>query len=308
MKKNSTLIVILWLSVSAFAQGTLDSIKIYKEFIDSLYIEEIEQTHNVKLPDKVLHAEPLFIDLIRDLGARKGEKEWNIGMGFTDKQQYDKYTALVEYEFAPVNRLGLELEIPVNIYLPQTNYHKDSVPSNRIESFKMAVQYSFLVSELLKTTLAAGYINELELTDLKDMGKKPFFNGNLFNPFIIAAKRWGARFHSLIYTGPRFLLEFENKSLHFNYELHTSVHYMIPGTRNFIGLEVNKYFHPGSFDMVLRPQMRIGLADNFLVGVVTGIPIDRSQERLSVFMRLIYEPGHRHLPRKLKKMPVKHSY
>jgi hypothetical protein len=27
-------------------------------------------------PDKVLHAELLYIDLIRDLGARKGEKEW----------------------------------------------------------------------------------------------------------------------------------------------------------------------------------------------------------------------------------------
>lgn len=308
MKKITTVLAILWLNAAICAQGTLDSIKIYKEFIDSLYIEEIEQPRNIKLPDKVLHAEPLFIDLIRDLGARKGEKEWNIGMGFTDMQQYDRYTALVEYEFAPVNRLGLEIEIPVTIYLPRTDYHKDSVPSSRIESLKMAAQYSFLVSEHLKTTLAAGYINELELTDLRDMGKKPFFKGNLFNPFFIAAKRWGARFHTLMYTGPRFLLEFENKDIHFNYELHTSLHYMLPGTRNFIGLEVNKYFHPGSFDMVLRPQMRIGLADNFLAGVVTGIPIDRSQERLSVFMRLIYEPGHRHLPRKLKKMPVKHSF
>ncbi|GCC52860.1 hypothetical protein SanaruYs_30990 [Chryseotalea sanaruensis] len=34
---------------------------------------------------KIDHAEPLYIDLIRDLGARKGEREWNVGLGMTDK-------------------------------------------------------------------------------------------------------------------------------------------------------------------------------------------------------------------------------
>ena len=42
-------------------------------------------------PDKVLHAEPLYIDLIRDLGARKGEKEWNFGYGLTDFNDFDEY-------------------------------------------------------------------------------------------------------------------------------------------------------------------------------------------------------------------------
>jgi hypothetical protein len=31
------------------------------------------------LKPKILHAEPLYIDLIRGLGARKGEREWNVG-------------------------------------------------------------------------------------------------------------------------------------------------------------------------------------------------------------------------------------
>lgn len=65
---------------------------------DSLYISEVQDK---KQPDKVLHAEPLYIDLIRDLGARKGEKEWNVGLGITDNNSYDEYTALVEYEWAP---------------------------------------------------------------------------------------------------------------------------------------------------------------------------------------------------------------
>lgn len=53
--------------------------------LDSLFIEKFEKRRNGPL--KLLHAEPLFIDLIRDLGARKGEKEWNFGLGLTDNLQ-----------------------------------------------------------------------------------------------------------------------------------------------------------------------------------------------------------------------------
>ena len=75
---------------------------------DSLIIQHYED--NLE-PDKVLHAEPLYIDLIRDLGARKGEKEWNVGLGLTDKLNFDSYEALIEYEWAPINRLGFEIEL-----------------------------------------------------------------------------------------------------------------------------------------------------------------------------------------------------
>jgi hypothetical protein len=67
---------------------------------------------------------------------------------------------------------------------------------------------------------------------------------------------------------------------------------MISGTRNFIGIEFNKTVQHGEFAMTLRPQMRVGITDNVLIGIVTGIPVSREQERLSTFLRLIYEPGH----------------
>lgn len=67
---------------------------------------------------------------------------------------------------------------------------------------------------------------------------------------------------------------------------------MITGTRNFIGIELNKNFQEGDFDMTIRPQMRVGLADNIMVGIVAGIPVSRENERLSAFLRLIYEPKH----------------
>ena len=82
----------------------------------SLYIIEIEELKEI---DKVLHAEPLFIDLIRDLGARKGEKEWNVGFGLNPRKEYDQYESLVEYEWAPIDRVGLEIELPFSFYFPQ---------------------------------------------------------------------------------------------------------------------------------------------------------------------------------------------
>lgn len=85
--------------------------------LDSLYLAEVEEKRETV---KVLHAEPLYIDLIRDLGARKGEKEWNLGLGLTDNNQYDEYTALVEYEWAVIDRLGLEVELPFSFYYPVT--------------------------------------------------------------------------------------------------------------------------------------------------------------------------------------------
>lgn len=74
--------------------------------------------------------------------------------------------------------------------------------------------------------------------------------------------------------------------------MNTNFHYMIPGTRNFIGLEINKEIYQKDFDMVLRPQMRLAISEKTLVGIVTGIPVQRENNRFSTFIRLIYEPGH----------------
>ena len=255
---------------------------------DSLYIQEVE---NPKLRPKVLHAEPLYIDLIRDLGARKGEKEWNVGFGLTDANSYDKYTALVEYEWAPIDRLGLEIELPFSFYYPLAN--DVQAPNSKLNGLKLAAQYSFLVSEKHKTSLAIGYIHEFEMTEFKNYDNDRFFKGNLYNPFFVAAKRWGDNFHTLLYTGPVFEHNFQENSWHTNYQINSNFHYMIPGTRNFIGIEFNKEInHNNDFDMTIRPQMRVGIADNLMIGIVTGIPVNRENERFSSFLRLIYEPSH----------------
>ncbi|MAY82700.1 MAG: phosphoribosylformylglycinamidine synthase [Flavobacteriales bacterium] len=255
---------------------------------DSLYINQVE---NKDEPDKVLHAEPLYIDLIRDLGARKGEREWNVGLGLTDKLKFDSYEALIEYEWAPIDRLGIEVELPFTFYSAVNGTEASAVPSNQLNSIKVAAQWSFFVNEAMATSMALGYINEIELSDFNQFGR-PLIKGNVYNPFLVVAKRWSNNFHSLIYTGPKIEQQFNSNKFNTTYEANTSFHYMISGTRNFIGVEFNKSFAQSDFDMTIRPQMRLGIADNLLVGIVAGIPVNRENQRLSSFVRLIWEPGH----------------
>lgn len=265
-----------------------DSTQLVNRQLDSLYIHEVEDQ---RTPNKVLHAEPLFIDLIRDLGARKGEREWNVGLGLTDNFRYDTYTALVEYEWAPVNRLGLEVELPFSFYT--RNEPNGEKPANQLESLKTAVQWSFYVSERRQTTLAVGYINELHLRAFGRANRGPAVRGNTSNPFFIAAKRWGNRFHTLVYAGPLLERSVEQSKRETHWQINTNLHYMIPGSRNFIGVELNKELAHHRFQLVARPQLRVSVTDKLLVGIVTGIPIDKQSQRLSTFMRLICEPGHR---------------
>jgi hypothetical protein len=280
---------------SVFAQKP-DSIN---QQLDSLYIEKFENRPDGPL--KLLHAEPLYIDLIRDLGARKGEKEWNFGFGLTDNLTYDEYEALVEYEWAPVNRLGFEIELPFHFYYTQNGNDSVKNPGSRLSSLKLASQYTFLVNEQAKTSLAIGYIHEFLMPAFRNYKAGNMLAGHLMEPFLVAAKRWGSNFHTLVYTGPIFEKSTNAGEWNTSFQGNASFHYMIPGTRNFIGVETNSLWRQKDFDMVIRPQMRVGLADNLLVGVVAGIPFRRENQRLSSFVRIIYEPAEHN-----RKMDIRH--
>ncbi|MFN3952690.1 MAG: HAEPLYID family protein [Thermaurantimonas sp.] len=255
---------------------------------DSTYIAVYESFQG---KPKVLHAEPLFIDLIRDLGARKGEAEWNIGMGLFNKKKYDEYLLFVEYEWAIIDRLGLEVEVPVNFFTPHNGNSQGERPQNQIESLKLAAQWTFYVNTETSTSIALGYLNETFFLPPSEV-KRQFFSENMYNPFIVAAKRWGNNWHSLIYAGPQIFQSFSDASINSRVEWNSNIHYMLPGTRNFIGLEVNKYAYRDEFFAIFRPQMRLQIKDNFLIGIVTGIPISYSNQNLSTFFRIIWEPSH----------------
>ena len=95
----------------------------------SLYIQEVADQVE---PVKILHAEHLYIDLIRDLWARKGEKEWNIAFGITDKLRFDSHEALIEYDWAPINRVGFEGELPFTFYSGIPEAYQDAIPSHQL--------------------------------------------------------------------------------------------------------------------------------------------------------------------------------
>lgn len=291
----SVLLIAYAYSVSA---QVADTSSWQNEALDSIYIGEVE---NVTGSPKVLHAEPLFIDLIRDLGARKGEKEWNVGLGMTDRNKYDSYTTLIEYEWAPINHLGLEVELPFSIYHNRSgDAYIDSIPSSKLNGLKLAAQYTFFVSLKYSTSLAIGYLHEFTMVPFSKYGEKAIYNGNIFSPFLVAAKRWGENFHTLIYTGP--VIENQTGYSGSNqvvYNLNANFHYMITGTRNFVGVELNNWFQSNDYDLTIRPQMRVSVAPNLLVGIVAGIPINRESERLSTFIRIIYEPGHKNLHKRV---------
>ncbi len=289
---RACLIIIISICTTKIKAQTRDTSALNKRRSDSSYIHETEK---IRQPVKVMHAEPLYIDLIRDLGARKGEKEWNVGLGLTDNNDFDSYTALVEYEFAPINRLGLEVELPFTFYYRTNgNVAKDSIPRNRLNSLKLAGQYTFFVSEQAKTSLAIGYIHEFELKPFGSNARERSWKGNIFNPFVVAAKRWGNNLHTLVYAGPAISHHFDHPSYQTSWQVNTNFHYMITGTRNFIGIEYNKEWVKGDFDMTIRPQLRVGISDNLMIGIVAGIPVKRENQRSSTFLRLIYEPKNKH--------------
>lgn len=141
--------------------------------------------------------------------------------------------------------------------------------------------------------MAFGYIHEFEMTAFKSYGSEKLFRGQLYNPFFVAAKRFLNNYYALIYTGPVFIQHFGSSKVETDWQINNSFHYMISGTRNFIGVEFNHVLNRHDYDLIIRPQMRLGISENLLIGIVTGIPISRENERFSTFLRLIYEPGYK---------------
>ena len=254
------------------------------------FSQEIPEDKEDNLPLKLEHAEPLYIDLIRDLGARKGEKEWNIGAGISDNLDFDSYEFLVEYEWAVADRLGLEIEVPLTFF--SKNNVISSKPEDRIESLKLAGQYTFLVSEKWQTSMAIGNIAEIEFVDIKDLALNNLTQGLVINPFLVVAKRLTPSWHALLYTGPRFFSGWNGHDNSFAYEINSNLHFMVPGSSNFIGLEVNQLIQDGKLNTILRPQMRVEVMETLKIGIVPGISLNRDNERFSSFIRLIYEPNH----------------
>lgn len=236
----------------------------------------VNAQENRSLPDKVHHAEPLYNDLVRDLGARKGEKEFNLGADIKKMGKADEYGYLMEYEFAPIDRLGLEVETD---FMYSKSKIENVKSSNELERLRLSSQYSFYVSKKQATTLAVGYTQIFNFVA----------GGTAFNPFFVAAKSWHTNWHTLIYTGPEIGYQYKSKKTWMNWQINTSFHYTLPQTDHFIGLEVNQEVNSGGLETTLRPQVKLGLNDKLAIGMAAGFPIGGKDNSISSFFRLIYQ-------------------
>jgi hypothetical protein len=252
------------------------------------YAQPGSNPHDLKLR----HAEPLYADLVRDLGARKGEKEWNAGVMVAQNGQHISRTGFIEYECAPVRRLGIEAEVPVTFYSPASpGSDPATMPRNRVEGLKLASQYTFCVSAKYQLSMAAGYMHEWMLHSFYSIrNRNIFLKGNRISPFVAAARSWGSHMHSMISTGPVWICTQETHTVSFGYQTNMSVHYMPAAGRNFIGIELNHEYYARASGLTIRPQVKLAISDRLSVGIVTGIPAD-TQNGLSFLTRIIYEPA-----------------
>lgn len=231
------------------------------------------------------------MDLVRDLGARKGEKEWNVGLSLEDKKTYHSLGGLVEYEFAPANRLGVEVEVPFSAHFKTDRRQQVDLPQAGIDGIKVATQYTFLVLPKYGLSMAVGYANDLELHLQKQAGKWRLQPENVSQPFFVLAKAWRAgRFHTLLYAAPTVGADLRTGHLQKELLLNANFHYRFPRSRNVVGVEVNQTYGFPQTGVVVRPQVKVNLGRKVALGVVTGIPVCGQGEGLSMFCRLIYEP------------------
>jgi len=254
----------------------------FVSFVGSAQTEE-----EAELPEKVHHIEPLYIDLVRDLGARKGEKELNIGGEFVNTSSYSIYKMLAEYEFAPIDRLGLEIETDFSFYDGYSS--GESVPGNKMDGLRLSAQYSFYVSPKHKTTMAIGYAQIFELTDFNKYSNSTLVQELVYSPFFIAAKRWGDNFHTLVLFGREFKHKLKTDYTDVDWQFNTSFHYELPNSSHFLGIEFNKALVDSKFEMTMRPQAKLQVNEAWALGIVTGFPLTKSEEKFSSFFRVIYE-------------------
>jgi len=253
------------------------------------------------------HYMPLYLDIPAEMNVEKGFKEANIGFGYADFKHFKGQRVLVEYDFAPIDKLGFEIEVPfifvqdknsiapVETVETVENGHAGE-EGGRAESgnaIRIGFHYALYSSTKSKTSIGVGYFNELEFTPFKDFGD-PLFEANIYNPFIAIAKIFGERFHTMIYTGTATKQHFENNTTETSIRFNTILSYRFgKGNKDsFFALESNQTWANGqNGQMILRPQAQIQLNEQWKIGLVAGIPIATQNDlNSSGFMRIIYSP------------------
>lgn len=229
---------------------------------------------------------PLYLDLPGEMNVSKGYKELNVLTAYQNFSEFNYYRFSTEFAFSPMNNLGLEIEVPFNLYSLK---NESEEPENKIEAVRVGGMYSFSNMKRKKTVLAIGFVNDVEFSSFKEFGK-PLFEGNALNPFLAIAKIWGDKFSTVFYTGPNFHTSFDEHNTQTEWKLNTTLGYKISKKNNFINVEINQSVYKSDWQTTIRPQARIFIADQWSVGAGISFPVDIEAAHSGGFMRLIFSP------------------
>lgn len=263
-------------------------------FRDSLAQDNKEKT----APE---HYMPMYLDMPAELNVRKGYKEINIGYGMANFRDFSGIRSILEYDFAPINNLGFEIEIPFifinNKYAQPTNGSLQDIivpeEGGNVQSamaLRLGFNYTIHSFQKAKASISIGYFNEFESSPFVHFGK-PIIEGNVYNPFFSVAKIWGKKFHTMIYAGTATRQEFGNSKTRTVIRFNPTISYRLRKD-NFIALEVNHtWAKEEAGQMVLRPQVLVQIAPKWKCGFVGGVPVETNNHlKISGILRLIYSP------------------
>lgn len=272
-------------------------------FLILLTITITNGQNSTKEPKSLKHYMPLYLDMPAEMNVKKGYKEFDLAIGHADFKDFSGQRALIEYDFAPIDKLGFEIELPF-IFVQQKHSNTSTATESHSSeegggpksgnAVRIGFNYSLYSFKEAKTSINAGYFNEIEFSPFEHFGK-PLFEANVYNPFVAVAKIFGDRFHAMIYTGTATKQYFElHKSLtsvRFNTIL--SYHLGNQYKENFIGIESNQtWAKDESGQMTLRPQAQIEISEKWKLGLVASIPVATNNHlNGSGFIRLIYTPN-----------------
>lgn len=269
-----------------------------------LTIVQKANAQDAKTENEVLeHYMPMYLDMPAEINVRKGYKEINLGLGYASFRDFNGQRMMLEYDFAPKNNLGFEIEVPF-IFVQnkniQTNTGVDDVivpeEGGNVQSamaMRLGVNYTLHSFIKAKTSISVGYFNEFETTPFAHFGK-PLIEANIYNPFFSIAKIWGERFHTMLYCGPAIRQSFTGEEAKTVFRFNPTISYHIGKLNkgNFVALECNNVWANGDAgQMVLRPQFLLQLTNKWKLGFVGGVPIATNNHlKGSGIVRLIYSP------------------
>ncbi|CAN5297309.1 hypothetical protein BH23BAC1_BH23BAC1_48230 [soil metagenome] len=238
---------------------------------------------------KIKHADPVFEDLTTELGARRGENELNINFGYRKlRENHHVFLSQLEYEIAPINNLGIEVLLPYTMYFNNQLDERDR-PGNRMEFLQWGTQYTFHTSAKRKISMALAFRNILETQDPNQTDRNFSLATVSYNPFLIFANNWQDKYFFLASGGFQVHQEVVERQWGLEFPLNTAFHYNFSERDHFVGVEFNKIFEEGEFEMFIRPQVIFQVFEDYIVGISFGIPVNMPDVKWTTFLRLAYE-------------------